>query len=543
MSNYNMKLRKPNHIKSASMAPGTEERELLKKELERQSNEIIEIPAIVNGKEVYTDDKYEIRAPHKHSLKLAVVNRVGKEQLQEAIEASMAAKEKWEKLPAPLRLGIFQKATELIEGKYRYVITAATMLGQSKTPWEAECDSPSELCDLIRFEIYHCNQIYNYQPDSTNNAFNRLVYRPLEGFVAAISPFNFTALNGNLPVSPAIAGNTVVWKPASTAPLSSYYVMKALMEAGLPDGVINFVPSRGSDVNDVVLTDRRLGGIHFTGSTQAFNNMWQTVGENIHNYISYPRLVGETGGKNFNFSTKNANIDGLVAYLIRGAYELQGQKCSATSRAYIPAEIWPEVKEKLISEVKTIKYGDITDFTNFMGAVIDESSFKNIKGYLDRAKESDEIKVIAGGGYDDSEGWFVEPTILQTNNMNYETMMDEIFGPVLTVYVYEEDEYDAAVDHAAHSSAYGLTGAIWTDDRYEIAELEEKFRHSAGSLYINDKASGALTNEQPFGGARGSGTNDKSGSIFNVNRWMSVQTVKDHFTPVDNYRFPYMEEK
>lgn len=540
--NGHFRIQSPDNVMPCDMAPGMEERDLLKAELERQSSaEPIVIPAIINGKEVYTDTRFKVTAPHDHSLVLAEYCQVDEELLKEAVEASMTAKEEWEALPKEHRFAIFEKAALLIEGKYRYLITAATMLGQSKTPWEGDADSPGELCDLIRYSMFSLDELYGRQPKMLRGVFNRQEYRPLEGFICAISPFNFTALGGYLPASPAIAGNVVVWKPASTSVLSNYYVMKAFMEAGLPAGVINFVPSRGSDISKVVIADPRLAGVHFTGSTKTFKDIWKQTGENIHNYRSYPRLVGETGGKDYIFATESSNQDALVASLIRGAYEYSGQKCSATSRAYIPAKIWAEIREKLLSEIKTVKAGDIKDFTNFLGAVIDESSFNKIAKYIEDAKSSPDAELLCGG-YDGSKGWFIDPTLIQVKTPDYITMKEELFGPVLSVYVYEENEYDAMVDHCANSSEYALTGAIHCQDRAEIASLVNKLRNSAGVFYINDKSSGALTGHLPFAGGRGSGTNDKTGSLTNMSRWVSLQSIKDNLTPVEDYRFPYMKE-
>lgn len=532
----------PENVPACAMAPGMIEREELKKELARQSANPIVIPAIINGKEVFTDRRITVTAPHNHSLVLAECCQVDEKLLKEAVEAAMAAKKAYEALPVEHRFAIFEKAAQLIEGKYRYVISAAVMLGQSKTAWEAECDAPDELCDLMRYGIHFADNLYSQQPKCTPGVFNRVVYRPLEGFVCAVTPFNFASICGNLPAAPAIMGNVVVWKPATTAVLASYYIMKAFVEAGVPAGVINFVPSRGSDVSKYVLSDPRMAGFHFTGSTDVFKDIWKNIGNNIANYRSYPRLVGETGGKDYIFATESANIDALVAAMIRGAYEYSGQKCSALSRCYVPAKIWPEVKEKLLKEIATIKVGDIADFTNFLGAVIDKSAFEEITSYINAAKESPDAEVLCGG-YDGSKGWFVYPTLIQAKDVNYVTMIKELFGPVLTVYVYGEEEYDKMVDHCANSSIYALTGAVFSEDRAQIADLEERLRHAEGNFCINDKPTGALCGQQPFGGARGSGTNDKAGSILNMIRWMSPQTVKENFCPPEDYRYPYMEEE
>ena len=540
--NSNFRVQRPENVPACPMSPGIEERYELQRELERQSVNPIVIPAIINGREIFTEDRYKVTAPHNHSLVLAECCRCGEELLKESIESAMAAKEAWEKLPKEHRFAVFEQAAQLIELKYRYVIEAAVMLCQSKTPWEAECDSPDELCDLIRYGIHFADELYSMQPKSTWGIFNRLVYRPLEGFVCAVTPFNFASITGNLPAAPAIMGNVVVWKPATAAVLTAYYIMKAFQEAGVPAGVINFIPCRGADISRYVLTDPRLAGFHFTGSTAVFKDAWKLIGDNINNYRSYSRLVGETGGKDYIFATESADPDALVTAMIMGAYEYSGQKCSALSRCYVPAKIWPALKEKLLAEIATIKVGDVADFSNFLGAVIDKAAFEEITSYIDAARKSPDAEVLCGG-YDGSQGWFVYPTLIQAKTPNYVTMIKELFGPVLTVYVYSPEEYDEMVAHCANSSAYALTGAVFCRDRAQIADLEERLRHSAGNFCINDKPTGALCGQQPFGGARGSGTNDKAGSILNMIRWMSPQNVKENFCPPDNYRYPYMEKE
>jgi 1-pyrroline-5-carboxylate dehydrogenase len=533
---------KPQNVPPCSFVPGTPERALLKEELARQSKKTITIPVIINGEEIYTKDRFVVTAPHDHSLVLAECCLADKDLLQKAVSAAMSAKASWEKLPSEHRLALFAKTAELIEGKYRYTLTAATMLGQSKTAWEAECDSPDELCDLLRYGVYYADQLYSRQPDNTSGVYNRMIYRPLEGFVLAITPFNFASIGGNLPGAPAIMGNTVVWKPSKGSVLSNYYIMKCFMEAGIPAGVINFVPSKGSDVSRYVVSDGRFAGLHFTGSTSVFQDLWKQIGNNIHNYRSYPRLVGETGGKDFLFACADCDPKALVCAMIRGAFEYQGQKCSAISRAYIPESIWPQIKELMFEETAKIKAGDITDFTNFMGAVIDEAAFNDITRYIDVAKASDCAEVF-GGNYDATNGWFIEPTIICTRNPNYETMQTELFGPVLTIYIFPDEEFDAAVEHCANSSIYALTGSIFANNRALIAGLEEKLRHAAGNFCINDKPTGALCGQQPFGGARGSGTNDKAGSILNMVRWVSAQCVKENFIPPTDFRYPFMASK
>ncbi|MGB4432397.1 MAG: L-glutamate gamma-semialdehyde dehydrogenase, partial [Bacillota bacterium] len=422
-------------------------------------------------------------------------------------------------------------------------INAATMIGQSKTAYQAEVDAACELIDMLRFNTYFLNEIYKEQPESTVDSWNRMEYRPLEGFVFAITPFNFTSIAGNLPTSAAMAGNVVLWKPASSAVYSAYHVMSILQKAGLPDGVINFIPGPGNLLGDVALSNRNLAGVHFTGSTATFQSIWQTVGENIKNYRTYPRLVGETGGKDFVFVHPSADLEPLVTALVRGAFEFQGQKCSAASRAYVPESMWPTLKQRLIEEVSTIKVGDVEDFTNFMGAVIDAQAFKSIKGYIDYAKESPEAEIICGGNCDDSVGFFIEPTIILTTNPRFKTMEEEIFGPVLTVYVYKDSEIDEALDLCDSTSIYGLTGAVFAQDREAIVKIEKRLTHAAGNFYINDKPTGAVIAQQPFGGARASGTNDKAGSKFNMMRWVSPRAIKEHLNPPVGYRYPFMDEK
>ena len=429
----------------------------------------------------------------------------------------------------------------LLAGKYRYRINAATMLGQSKTAYQAEIDVPCELCDFWRFNIYYADQMYRQQPECSENVWNRCVYRALEGFILAVSPFNFTSIGGNLPTAPAIMGNTVVWKPASTAVYSNYLLMQLFREAGLPDGVINFVPARGADISNIVVGDRRLAGFHFTGSSEVFGRIWKQVGVHIQEYISWPRLVGETGGKNYIFADRSADIDALVGAMIRGAFEYQGQKCSALSRCFIPESIWPQVKDQLLAKTARLKTGDVTDFTNFMGAVIDKASYDKLVSYIEAAKADADAEVLCGS-YDDSRGWFIYPTIIQAFRKDYPTMKEELFGPVLTVYVYPDAEQDEMKDYCTNSTAYALTGAIFATDRVAIARMENRLIHSAGNFYINDKPTGAVVGQQPFGGSRASGTNDKAGSAVNLYRWTSVCTIKENFAPSAAIDYPFMAE-
>ncbi len=522
--------------------PGSPERESLKKELARQASEIVTIPLIIGGKEVYTDKYAEVVMPHDHKHVIARYCVAGKDELLAAVDAAIAAKAEWDKISWEHRAAIFLKAGDLIAGPYRDKINAATMLGQSKTVFQAEIDSACELADFFRFNVHCAEQIYSQQPASTRGVWNRVEYRPLDGFVMAISPFNFTSIGGNLPCAPAIMGNTVLWKPSSTAVRSNYVIMEVLKEAGLPEGVINFIPCRGSEVSKYILTHPKMAGFHFTGSTEVFSGVWKTVGENIKTYESYPRLVGETGGKDFIFAHASADVDALAAAMVRGAYEYQGQKCSAASRAFVPASIWGEVKEKVSSIVSRLKVGDVTDFTTFMGAVIDRNSFDNIKGYIDRANASEDAEVVFGH-YDDSVGYFVYPTLIEAKKPDYESMVKEIFGPVLTVYVYDDDKLDETLKICDTASPYGLTGAIFARERSVIQYMEKALQNTAGNFYINDKPTGAVVGQQPFGGGRASGTNDKAGSALNLYRWVSPRCIKENFVPIYAIEYPYMCEE
>ncbi|MDM5332001.1 L-glutamate gamma-semialdehyde dehydrogenase [Ureibacillus composti] len=543
LTNGIFKIPTPTNEPGNTYAPGTKERETLKAELKRQSEIVVDIPVIINGQNIKTDTVKQVVMPHAHQHVLANYSEAGEKELRDAIEAAMAAKEAWANMPWEHRAAIFLKAADLISGPYRDVMNAATMLGQSKTAIQAEIDSAQELIDFLRFGVEYANQVYAIQPASMKNVWNRTDYRPLDGFVLAISPFNFTAIGGNLPAAPAMMGNVVVWKPATTSLLANYYFMRILEEAGLPKGVINFVPSRGSQVSEIVLTDSRMAGFHFTGSTATFQTIWKNVGENIANYISYPRLVGETGGKDFVFAHESAQADKVVASIVRGAFEYQGQKCSAASRAYIPVSLWEEVKAGLIEETAKLKVGDVRDFRNFMGAVIDQASFDSIKNYIEYAKASEEAEIIAGGTYDDSVGYFVQPTIIVTTNPNFKTMVEEIFGPVLTIYVYENDQLEETLTAVDTASMYALTGAIFAQDRQAILHLEERLSGAAGNFYINDKPTGAMINQQPFGGSRGSGTNDKAGSVLNMIRWTTPRVIKENFAPTTDIAYPFMDEE
>lgn len=540
MNNCNSQISVPKNEPVLNYMPESNETKELKKALSSLSGVETEVSPIINGKAVRTGKTDAITQPHKHQHKLGLYHKAGPEEVRSAIQGAMAVAKDWAAMPASSRAAIFLKAAELLSTKYRPILNAATMLGQSKTCYQAEIDSACEMIDFLRFNCYFQEQMYSMQPLSGPGMWNHMEYRPLEGFVFAVTPFNFTAIAGNLTTSAALLGNVVVWKPASTAVYSGHFIMKLLEEAGLPPGVIQFVPGSGAAVGDLCLKDPNLAGVHFTGSTGVFQDMWKNIGNQIHHYRSYPRIVGETGGKDFVFAHPSADVEGLVANTIRGAFEYQGQKCSAASRAYIPKSLWKEVKERIIAEVKTIKMGDVADFRNFMGAVIDKKSFDNIRRYIEGVKNSSEAEIIVGGNCRDEEGYFVEPTIIETKNPAYQTMCEEIFGPVLTVYAYDDDKYEETLRICDATSPYALTGCIWAQDRKAIDTALRILHQSAGNFYINNKPTGAVVGQQPFGGARGSGTNDKAGSLLNLLRWVSVRTVSETFAPPKNYRYPFM---
>ena len=539
MSNAIFTVPVPYNEQVLTYAPGTKERDKIKSELERQSGIVADIPLIIGGEEIRTKVKGRVVMPHDHSHVLAEFSIAGESELKAAVNAAMNAKEKWRALSWEQRVSIFLKAADLISGPWRQKINAATMLGQSKTVFQAEIDSACELADFLRFNVYYAQEIYKNQPISPASVWNRMEYRPLSGFVMAVSPFNFTAIGGNLASAPALMGNTVVWKPASTAVLSNYMIMQILREAGLPSGVINFVPCKGRDVSEYVMKDPRMAGFHFTGSTEVFSAVWRLVGENIRAYQNYPRLVGETGGKDFIFAHNSADIQPLVTAMIRGAFEYQGQKCSAASRAYIPESLWPEIKEKLLKEISLIKTGDVRDFRNFMGAVIDEASFRFITRNIDYARNSSDAEILCGE-YDCSKGWFVYPTVILAKKPDFITMKEEIFGPVLTVYVYPDDQFEQTMTGCHEVSPYALTGAVFAQERDVLALMEQKLADTAGNFYINDKPTGAVVGQQPFGGGRASGTNDKAGSVLNLLRWTSPRTIKETFVPPDSVPYPFM---
>ncbi len=525
-------------------APHSAERTALKAALNEARAKKIDIPMYIGGKEVRSGKTGEVRPPHDHKHVLATFHEGDASHVTAAIDAALAAKADWENLAWEQRAAIFLKAADLIAGPYRAKINAATMLGQSKNAFQAEIDSACELIDFLRFNVSYMTQIYQQQPPiSGKGVWNRVEQRPLEGFVFALTPFNFTAIAGNLPSSAAMMGNVVVWKPANTQIYAANVIMQLFKEAGLPDGVINLVYVDGPTAGDVIFSHPDFAGIHFTGSTGVFQNIWKTIGNNIHKYKTYPRIVGETGGKDFVMIHPSADVDAATIALIRGAFEYQGQKCSAASRAYIPKSLWPAIKEKMQREIATFKMGSVENFENFINAVIDEKSFNKLAKYIDAAKDDKNVEIVTGGKYDKSEGWFIEPTVLRVDDPYYITMCEELFGPVLTVYVYDDNEFDKVLDIVDKTSIYALTGAIIAQDRYAVAEATHRLRNAAGNFYINDKPTGAVVGQQPFGGARGSGTNDKAGSMINLLRWVSPRTIKETFDPPKDYRYPFLNKE
>ena len=527
-----------------SYEPGSAERASLRLRVEQMRNERLEIPLVIGGKEVKTGKTREAIVPHKKEHVLADVHQGGKDEVAAAADAATDAWRDWSRRPWEERAAVFLRAAELLAGPWRDTMNAATMLGQSKTAHQAEIDAACELIDFLRFNVEFMVQIYEEQPQSSPGVWNRMEYRPLEGFVFAVSPFNFTAIAGNLTSSAALMGNTVVWKPASTAMLSAHYLMRLFQEAGLPDGVINLVYGPGSQIGDPVLAHRDLAGVHFTGSTPVFQDMWKTIGARIGDgtYRNYPRIVGETGGKDFIVAHPSANVDAVAAAIVRGSFEYQGQKCSASSRVYAPSNLWPELRERLAAEVATIKMGDPTEFGNFMGAVIDGGSFETQRAAIEEARTTEGTEILVGGGVDDSEGFFVEPTVIETRDPAFRTMREELFGPVVTAYVYDEKKWGETLDLVDTTAPYGLTGAIFSDDRAAVAEAQDRLRYAAGNFYVNDKPTGAVVGQQPFGGARASGTNDKAGSMWNLIRWVSPRSIKETFLPPRDYRYPFMRD-
>ncbi len=531
---------KPDNETVLAYGPGSPERESLQAKLIEMQKNPVEVPAIIGGKEIRTGQTVALKCPHKLSQELGVYHKVSTKESEMAIDTAKEAWKEWSILPWRERAAVILKAAELLSGPCRDTLNAATMLNMSKSCHQAEIDSACELLDFWRFNSYYMTEIYKEQPASNRQMMNILEHRPLEGFVFAVTPFNFTAIAGNLPTSPMLMGNTVVWKPASSAVLPAYYVMKILEKAGMPPGVINMIPGPGPAVGPVVLNHPDLGGVHFTGSTAVFRDIWKTIGSDIGRYGSYPRIVGETGGKDFIFAHPSADIDVLVTGLIRGAFEFQGQKCSAASRAYIPDSLWPEVKQKMLDEIKTIKVGDVADFSNYMNAVIDKNAFQSISEYIDFARNSSDLEILCGGEYDDSEGYFIQPTVVESDAPQSRLMVEEIFGPVLTVYVYPEMEFDKTLALCDQTSPYALTGAIFAQDRQAVVKAMSVLRHSAGNFYVNDKPTGAVVGQQPFGGSRASGTNDKAGSKMNLERWVTPRAIKETYNPPTNYRYPFL---
>jgi 1-pyrroline-5-carboxylate dehydrogenase len=525
-----------------SYAPGSPERVALQAALKEARSKQIEVPMYIGGERVETGSRKPMSPPHDHQHILGYFHEGDASHVEQAINAALGAKYDWENLAWEHRASIFLKAADLIAGPYRAKLNAATMLGQSKNAYQAEIDAACEFIDFLRFNVKYMTEIYAQQPGSNPGMWNRVEHRPLEGFVFALTPFNFTAIAGNLPAAPAMMGNTVVWKPAYTQIYSANVIMEVFREAGLPDGVINLVYVDGPTAGEVIFNHSDFAGIHFTGSTGVFQNIWKTIGNNIHKFKSYPRIVGETGGKDFIIAHKSADAKALATGIVRGGFEYQGQKCSAASRVYVPANLWPEVKEQVIENLKEIKMGPTEDFSNFVNAVIDEKSFDKIARYIDDAKKSDLVEIVAGGSYDKSKGYFIEPTILEAKDPMYTTMCEEIFGPVLTVYVYQPEWFEEALELVDSTSPYALTGAVFAQDRYAIELASVKLRHAAGNFYINDKPTGAVVGQQPFGGGRASGTNDKAGSMLNLLRWVSPRTIKETFDPPKDYKYPFLNK-
>jgi 1-pyrroline-5-carboxylate dehydrogenase len=524
-------------------APGTPEREALQATLKAMKEQPVEVPLYIGSEQITTGNKKRLSSPHNHQFTLGHYHEGDASHVEQAIDSALNVKESWENMPWEQRASIFLKAAELISGPYRYQMNAATMLGQSKTAHQSEIDAVCELIDFLRFNVHYMTEVYEQQPPiSSKGLWNRLEHRPLEGFILAITPFNFTAISGNLPASPAMMGNVVLWKPAETQVYAANLLMKIFREAGLPDGVINLINVDGPVVGDVVFKHKDFAGLHFTGSTKVFKQLWKTIGNNIDLYRSYPRIVGETGGKDFIVAHKSADAKALATAITRGAFEFQGQKCSAASRVYVPNNLWEEVKGYILQDHKSLKMGDVEDFSNFMGAVISETAFDKIAGYIDHARKDEMAEIIAGGEYDKSKGYFIQPTIIQAHDPKFKTMEEEIFGPVVTIYVYQAERFEETLELVDQTSPYALTGAIFSQDRMAVELAIRKLRQAAGNFYINDKPTGAVVGQQPFGGARGSGTNDKAGAMINLLRWVSPRTIKENFVPPKDYRYPYMGE-
>ena len=537
------KVPEPRNEPVLSYAPGTPERRELKAELKRMAGEQIEIPVIVGGREIRTGDTAESVMPHDHAHVLATYHQAGEAEVRQAIKAALEAQRDWARWPWEERAAVFLRAAELLATRYRPILNGATVLGQSKTAHQAEIDAACELIDFFRFNVHFAQQLYSEQPVSGPGMWNRLDHRPLEGFVYAVTPFNFTSIAANLPTAPALLGNVALWKPAASSMFSAYYIMRLLEEAGLPPGVVNLLPGDPVMISDVLLRDRALAGIHFTGSTKVFQSIWQTVGNNIGGYAGYPRLVGETGGKDFIVAHASADVDALAVAIVRGGYEYQGQKCSAASRIYVPDSIWPRLRERTLEMMAEIKVGDPADFRNFMGAVIDRKAYDKITGYIKHAQQADDVEIVAGGGFSDEKGYFIEPTLVQAQDSAYQLMCEEVFGPVVSLYVYPEAKWEETLRIVDRTTPYALTGAVFANDRRAVIQAEQELRNAAGNYYINDKPTGAVVGQQPFGGARASGTNDKAGSILNLVRWISPRTIKETFSPPREWQYPFMSEE
>jgi len=534
------KVPEPKNEPILNYSPGSAERVELLAQLKNLRSIEMDIPMFIGGEKILSNNKVRIHPPHEIKHTLGYYHMSDEAHVHKAIDAALTAREKWSSLSWEHRASIFLKAADLLAGPYRQRLNAATMLCQSKNPYQAEIDAACELADFFRYNVHYMTEIYSQQPSSSAGTWNRVEYRPLEGFVFALTPFNFTSIAGNLPSAPALMGNVVVWKPAKTAVYSAWIIMELFREAGLPDGVINLIYPSGPVAAKIVLEHPDFAGFHFTGSTDVFNSIWKTIGNNIHIYKSYPRIVGETGGKDFIIAHKSSNAKQVATAITRGAFEYQGQKCSAASRAYIPACLWDDVKKYVLEDLRNIKMGSPEDFSNFFNAVIDEASFDKLAKAIDEAKNHKDAKIIAGGGYNKTVGYFIEPTIIQTTNPRYRTMEEELFGPILTVYVYDDNKFEETLEILDKTSIYALTGAIFAQDRYVIEQTTKKLSHSAGNFYINDKPTGAVVGQQPFGGARGSGTNDKAGSAINLMRWVSPRTIKENFVPPTDFKYPFL---
>lgn len=542
MSNGFFKVPKAVNEPVRAYAPGTQEHKDLIATYNKMFNEKVDVPIYIGSEEIRTGNTTDIHPPHDHKHTVGKYHKAEKEHIELAVEKAAEARVKWAKTSWEDRAAIFLKAADLLAGPFRYRMNAATMIAQSKNVMQAEIDSACELIDFLRFNVEFMTDIYTNQPESSAGMWNRMQYRPLEGFVYAITPFNFTAIAGNLPASPAMMGNVVIWKPARSQVYSAHVIMELFKAAGLPDGVINMVTGSSSTITDVLLNHKDFAGVHFTGSTPVFDSFWETIGKNVNHYRSYPRIVGETGGKDFIWAHPSADAQEVATAISRGAFEYQGQKCSAASRAYIPKSLWADIRESVIKDVNSFKMGSPGDSSNFINAVIDDRAFKKLSGYLDQAKKDSDAEIIVGGGYDDSVGYFIEPTVILTTNPKYETMCTELFGPIITIYVYEDEQWEDVLDLVDQTGEYALTGAIFSRDRYVVATATDKLENAAGNFYINDKPTGAVVGQQPFGGARGSGTNDKAGSVWNLLRWVSNRTIKETFVPPKDYRYPFLGE-